>query len=51
MSMLSKSPQERPTAAQALKHKWFKKDEAILKELLRRNEEVCSKLKIPSLLP
>jgi serine/threonine protein kinase len=28
--MLSKTPEKRPTAAEALQHQWFKEDEAIL---------------------
>lgn len=30
MSMLTKDPEKRPSAKQALGHAWFKQDEAIL---------------------
>lgn len=42
MMMLCKNPLQRPSAAEALQHQWFKEDEAILKELLQLNKFVCS---------
>jgi serine/threonine protein kinase len=35
--MLNKNPYERPTAAEALKHSWFKGDEAVISDLLLYN--------------
>ena len=36
--MLEKDPEDRPTPKEALKHDWFKCDNAILKNLLTIND-------------
>lgn len=40
--LLSKEPEERPTAKEALLHPWFSEDMDVLKGLLQYNNIVCS---------
>ena len=40
--MLEATPNERPTAKQALTHSWFKCDKQVLRDLLLYNSIVCS---------
>lgn len=42
MWMLEADPDKRPSAKESLMHEWFKCDKAVLKELLRANDILCT---------
>jgi hypothetical protein len=45
--MFLKDPSERPSASEALEHRWFQQDEAILKELLNLNKKCARATLLP----